>query len=99
MTVRTRYSHAARSDLVDIWLHIAADDVTAADRQMDRLEAAIALLRDFPGLGHAREDAGPGVKLLLQDSYLVIYRHREADALVVIERIVHGRRDLGGLTL
>ena len=45
-------------------------------------------------IGHAREDAGPGVRLLLQDSYLVLYRYREAEALVVIERIVHGRRDL-----
>jgi toxin ParE1/3/4 len=99
MTARTCYSNAARADLVDIWLHIAAEDVAAADRQIDRLEEAIARLRDFPGIGHVREDAGPGVKLLLQDSYLVIYRHSEAEALVVIERIVHGRRDLGALPL
>jgi toxin ParE1/3/4 len=94
MNVDTRYSNAARADLVDIWLHIAADSIAAADRQIDRIENAIARLTDFPEIGHAREDAGPGVRLLLQDSYLVLYRYREAEALVVIERIVHGRRDL-----
>ncbi|NBB25871.1 type II toxin-antitoxin system RelE/ParE family toxin [Porphyrobacter sp. SLTP] len=94
MSVDTRYSNAARADLVDIWLHIAADSIAAADRQIDRIENAIARLTDFPEIGHAREDAGPGVRLLLQDSYLVLYRYREAEALVVIERIVHGRRDL-----
>jgi toxin ParE1/3/4 len=94
MNVDTRYSNAARADLVDIWLHIAADSIAAADRQIDRIENAIARLTDFPEIGHAREDAGAGVRLLLQDSYLVLYRYREAEALVVIERIVHGRRDL-----
>jgi toxin ParE1/3/4 len=94
MSVDTRYSNAARADLVDIWMHIAADSIAAADRQIDRIENAIARLTDFPEIGHAREDAGPGVRLLLQDSYLVLYRYRQTEALVVIERIVHGRRDL-----
>jgi toxin ParE1/3/4 len=97
MSRTTRYAHAARADLLDIWLHIAADDVGAADRQIDRIERAITRLLDFPEIGHAREDAGPGVRLLLQDNYLVLYRYRETQGLVVIERIVHGRRDLGGL--
>ncbi|WP_066531451.1 type II toxin-antitoxin system RelE/ParE family toxin [Erythrobacter sp. CCH5-A1] len=99
MSRTTRYAHAARADLLDIWLHIASDDPSAADRQIDRIENAIARLIDFPEIGHAREDAGPGVRLLLQDSYLVIYRYRKAQALVVIERIVHGRRDVGSLVL
>ena len=97
MSVDTRYSNAARADLVDIWLHIAADSIAAADRQIDRIEDAIARLTDFPRIGHAREDAGPGVRLLLQDSYLVLYRYRHTEALVVIERIVHGRQDLTAL--
>ena len=97
MSVDTRYSNAARADLVDIWMHIAADSIAAADRQIDRIEDAIARLTDFPSIGHAREDAGPGVRLLLQDSYLVLYRYHQAEALVVIERIVHGRRDLTAL--
>jgi toxin ParE1/3/4 len=97
MSVDIRYSNAARADLIEMWLHIATDSIAAADRQIDRIdriEYAIARLTDLPEIGHAREDAGPGVRLLLQDSYLVLYRYREAEALVVIERIVHGRRDL-----
>ncbi|WP_017664588.1 type II toxin-antitoxin system RelE/ParE family toxin [Porphyrobacter sp. AAP82] len=99
MSRTARHAHAARADLLDIWLHIALDDPLAADRQIDRIENAIGRLIDFPEIGHAREDAGPGVRLLLQDSYLVIYRYRKEQALVVIERIVHGRRDVGNLVL
>jgi plasmid stabilization system protein ParE len=99
MNRTTRYARAARADLLDIWLHISADDPEAADRQLDRIEAAITRLNDFPEIGHIREDAGRDVRLLLQDNYLVLYRYRESEALVVIERIVHGRRDLGGLAL
>jgi toxin ParE1/3/4 len=95
----TRYANAARADLIDIWLHIAADDPAAADRQIDRIESAITRLIDFPEIGHMRDDAGPDVRLLLQDSYLVLYRYRAAQALVVVERIVRGRRDLGSLAL
>lgn len=97
MTAQTRYSRAARDDLIAIWSYIAIDDPAAADRQIDRIEAAIAQLREFPEIGHAREDAGAGVKLVLQDQYLVIYRHDPAKALVTIERVVHGRRNLDGM--
>lgn len=94
MTAATRYSRAARADLLDIWLYIARDDVTAADNQLGRLEEAVTRLRDFPDIGHQREDAGRGLRVLLQDSFLIIYR-REPDAgIVSIERIVHGSRNL-----
>jgi toxin ParE1/3/4 len=95
--IPTGYSHAAQADLVDIWVHIARDDPAAADRQIDRIEAAITNLRSFPRMGHVRDDAGLSVRLLLQDSYLVIYRYHESDARVIIERVVHGRRNLQGL--
>jgi toxin ParE1/3/4 len=97
MTIRIRHAHAARDDLLAIWLHIAEDDLDAADRQIDRIESAITRLSDFPEIGHARADAGPGVRLLLRDSYLVIYRFHPAEPAVVIERIVHAKRDLSGL--
>jgi toxin ParE1/3/4 len=97
MTAQTRYARAARADLLAIWTHIAQDDPAAADRQIDRIEVAITQLQDFPEIGHARDDAGAGVKLLLQDQYLVIYRHDRAKAMVTIERVVHGRRNLDGL--
>lgn len=97
MKAATRYSQAARADLLDIWLHIAGDDVTAADSQLGRLEAAVTRLRDFPDIGHHREDAGRGLRVLLQDSFLIIYRHEPDARLITIERIVHGKRNLSKL--
>ena len=97
MRSATRYSNAARADLLDIWLHIAEDNVTAADNQLGRLEAAVARLRDFPDIGHHREDAGRGLRVLLQDSFLIVYQHEPHDGVVTIERILHGRRNLAAL--
>jgi toxin ParE1/3/4 len=97
MRSATRYSNAARADLLDIWRHIAEDNVTAADNQLGRLEAAVNRLRDFPEIGHQREDAGRGLRVLLQDSLLIIYRHEPDAGVVTIERIVHGRRNLATL--
>jgi toxin ParE1/3/4 len=97
MRAATRYAQVARADLLDIWLHIAADDVSAADTQLDRLAAAVNRLRDFPDIGHRREDAGRGVRVLLQDSFLVIYRHEQEARLVTIERVVHGKRNLAAM--
>jgi toxin ParE1/3/4 len=96
--VRTAHSHAARADLLEIWVFIAQDDIAAADRQIDRIEAAITHLEQFPEIGHSREDAAPGLRVLFQDSYVVLYRYREREQMVIIERVVHGRRNLQGLT-
>ena len=97
MTVRSSYSTAVRADLLDIWLYIAQADSDAADRQLDRLEAAVQRLLDFPDIGHAKEEVGPAVRVLVQDRYLIIYRHLTEERTVIIERIAHGRRNLAAL--
>ena len=42
------FTKKAREDLIDIWLHIAEDDPTAADRVLDRLDDAASHLADHP---------------------------------------------------
>jgi toxin ParE1/3/4 len=89
------FAHQAREDLIDIWLHIAADDPGAADRVLDRLELAATNLTGNPRMGPARADIRPGLRYLVSDTYLILYRVAE-DGVEII-RVVHGRRDLFGL--
>lgn len=43
----------AERELVDIWLYVAAENVDAADRMVDRLRAASQSLASFPKLGRS----------------------------------------------
>lgn len=47
---------SAKRDLGDIWDFIAQDNVDAADRVLDALEAAMSKLAKNPGLGQWREE-------------------------------------------
>ncbi len=85
-------SPAAESDLTDIWLWIAADNVPAADRMLDRIAERINQLQDFPNLGPSRPDIGDGARSLTVGNYLVLYRISGDD--IVIVRVVQGNRDL-----
>jgi toxin ParE1/3/4 len=87
--VRTR---RAEEDLIEIWTFIAADDAYAADRLLDRIDAACALLAENPALGLARPDLRPDFRYYPLGRYLILYRI--AGASVEIVRVVHGARDL-----
>lgn len=89
------FTGKARADLIDIWLHIAADDPATADRVLDQLGEAAGRLADHPEMGTARNDIRPGLRYLISGSYLLLYRI--TDAGVEIVRVVHGRRDLFGM--
>ena len=89
------FTRAARDDLIDIWVHIAEDDPTAADRVLDRLDEVASHLADNPQMGPARDDIRPGLRYLVSGSYLLLYRIVGDDIEIV--RAVHGRRDLYGL--
>jgi len=86
----------AEQDISDIWTHIAHDNMEAADRVLNALEAALHKLANAPGMGHIREDlADRRHRFFLVYSYLVIYR-AETKPLQVI-RVLHAARDVQNL--
>lgn len=91
MLERRRTPQAER-DLDDIWLTIAGDNPSAADRVIDAVEAAETRLADFPLLGRARDELMTGTRSWTVGGYIDFYRV-EAAALVVV-RALHGGRDL-----
>lgn len=84
----------ARDDMLEVWLAIAFDDETAADRQLRRIEEAIAKLADFPRIGPARNDLHPGLRALLRAPHLIFYDIDDERHVVRTIRIIDARRDL-----
>ena len=81
----------ADSDLLEIWLYIAQDNIPAADRVLEKLEQRCERLGASPMLGSKRDDLLPGMRYLIEGSYAIFYRIRQDT--VEILRVLHGARD------
>jgi toxin ParE1/3/4 len=89
-------SAQAEEDLIATWLAIASDNLLAADRILDRIDAVCHMLALHPFAGAARDDIAPGLRYFPVTPHLVLYRIL-ADDHVEIVRVVDGRRDLAEL--
>ena len=85
-----RQTAQARRDLLDIWLDIAPENIDAADRVYERLEARVLVLQQYPELGAARPDIAEPARMLVEPPYLIFYRILP-DAVQVV-RVLHGAR-------
>ena len=92
---RLTISRQARQDLKEIFLYVARDKPAAAHRLRMALEGVFRVLARNPAMGEARSDLGPDIRVFSFGSYAVFFRATEAN--VVIARVVHGARDMGGL--
>jgi len=82
----------AEIDLLEIWDYIAKDNLTAADKLIRRLDERSHELLDNIELGPARDDIVKGMRHLVMDNYLILYRIKNDDIEVV--RYLHGARNL-----
>jgi toxin ParE1/3/4 len=89
---KLRISHLAEADLAEIWLHIATERPSAADRMLDRLKRQFLLLCRNPEMGELREDIGLGIRQTSVGSYVIL--HRTRDDWVEVVRVIHGSRDI-----
>jgi toxin ParE1/3/4 len=72
-------SRRAETDLRQIWRYIAAENPAAADRLLLRIDEKMQLLRDFPEIGRLRDDIRPGLRMLVEGNYLLLYEHDNAN--------------------
>lgn len=92
---RVTHTRRAAADLDEIWLHVASESLTAADRLIDRIAARCQDLAEHSELGPARPEIAPDARMLVIDDYLVLYHIKGSNVQVV--RVVHGARRLQGL--
>ncbi len=87
-------SRRAEEELREIWRYIAAENSAAADRLLLRIGDKLQILRDFPGVGTLRDDIRPGLRMLVEGNYLLLYEHDAANDTVELVSVIDGRRDL-----
>ena len=93
MSARARLSGPARTDLLEIWLYVADDSPTAADRLLDRIHRRCEALARMPRLGRLRPDLAPGVRSFAVGRYLILYREARGGGIEVV-RVRAGEMDL-----
>jgi toxin ParE1/3/4 len=89
---KVRRTVQAKRDYVQIWVHIAENNLTAADRLVEQFDQAIEVLSRFPGMGRARDDLASGLRTYPVGNYLLMYRAMKGGIELV--RVVHGARNL-----
>ncbi len=82
----------AALDILDVWDHIAEDDMAAADRWVDQLDAALNRLATQPMMGRARPELGERLRSLPFRRYVIFYLPVE-DGIDVV-RVLHSARDV-----
>jgi toxin ParE1/3/4 len=62
MTKRIRLTEQAEEDVLEIWEYIASDNLSAADRLVDRFDATYQKLAQTPGMGVKQEQFRAGLR-------------------------------------
>jgi toxin ParE1/3/4 len=102
MKYRILRTDKAEEQLREIIFYIADDSgsVEIALEYLDRIEAAINQLREFPQSGSIPRYSilkKQGYRVVIAERHLVFYKINEADKLIIIYAIVDGRREYRNL--
>lgn len=87
------YSSEAMKDVQGIAEWIGKDNLNAALRVIDEIDAVLKLLVKFPEAAEDVDRIFPNTRRTTSGSYVIYYRRRGQDINVV--RVVHGARDIG----
>lgn len=91
-----RFTVPASRDIEQIIDRIADNqDLDAADRWLQKVNAKCQTIANFPSMGRSRNELAPSLRSLPIDDYLIFYR--AIDNGVEIVRVVSGYRDLEAL--
>jgi toxin ParE1/3/4 len=90
-----RLSIQARTDLEEIWVYIAEDSPTEADRFIDRILVTCQKLARSPRIGRSREELASGIRSFPVDKYIIFCR--AAKSGIEVARVLSGYRDIGTL--
>ena len=85
-------SDQSAADLLQLWGYVARDDVSAADRLMDRIDAVLHRLAAAPKLGRERPELVASMRSYTVGKYLIFYQPL-ADGIELV-RVLHGARNL-----
>jgi toxin ParE1/3/4 len=73
----------AEDDLLEAWLHIAADNPPAPDQYIDRVRQVCALIAKNPAMGIERKDVRDGVRSFPVERHVIFYTQQNKDIVVL----------------
>ncbi len=89
---RIRRHPQAAEDLLDLWTYIAQDDLDAADRMLDRIQAKLDLVAQRPLIGRGRPGLADDLRSVTVGN-AVIFSRPIPDGIALV-RVVSRYRDL-----
>jgi len=90
---RIHFTSSAESDLLELWLYIAEDNMIAADESLESIQATVLLLGTQPEMGKERPELADGLRSFpTRTPYIIFYLYSD-DGLVII-RVLHHARDI-----
>lgn len=85
----------AESDLLDIWLYIAQDNIAAADSFLDEIGNKCTLLSESPHIGREREELACRLRSYPVGKHIIFYRPTEHGVEII--RVLSAARDIDRL--
>ena len=92
---RVLRTERARVDLLQIWTYIAGDNLPAADRMLDRIDAACHILAEQPLMGQPRPELAADLRSFSVGNYVIYFR--PLDNGIELQRVLSGARDVDAL--
>lgn len=87
------YAQSAQTDLLEAWLFIAEENLTAADGVLDAIERETTILVTQPLMGRARPELAEGVRSWPTSTpYILFYLVDEVG--ITVTRVLHHARDV-----
>lgn len=90
---RIRFTLSAETDLLELWVTIAEENLTAADETLDVIQATAMILGTQPEMGRARTELAKGLRSLPTRTPYLIFYLPDDDGLLVV-RVLHHARDI-----
>lgn len=88
-----RFTRSAETDLLELWLNIAEENLVAADESLEVIQAAVSVLSSQPAMGRARPKLADGLRSFPTRSPYIIFYIPADDHLLVV-RVLHHARDI-----
>lgn len=88
-----RFTASAENDLLEAWLYVAEDNIGAADRLLDKIEAEARQLLERPSLGRKRDELAQNLRSWPTSTPYILFYFQDEHGIVVA-RVLHHARDI-----
>lgn len=92
---RLRVSTDAENDLAEIVSYLGEHaGPRVAGTYARRIRRTLLRLKEFPKSGALRPELGDVTRIAVISPYILVYDYEVTDDVIVVQRILHGRRDI-----